>query len=332
MKKTKIVIFEVNKEEKNYLKSKLKNHKLVFLKSDLNEKNVHFYKDCEIIVIFVNSQINKYILDKMNNLKLIATRSTGFDQIDINECKQRKITVCNVPFYGMNTVAEFTFGLILALSRNIHKTIERTKSDNFNTNGLEGFDLKGKTIGVIGPGHIGKHVMRYAKAFEMKILTTSHHKDEHIEKEFSCKFVTLDKLLKNSDIITIHAPLNKETTHLINLKNINKIKRGAYLINTARGEIVETKALLYALDRNILAGAALDVLEGEEEMKEHTQGRINDLNNKILEENHRLLKKRHVIITPHIAFYTKEALKRIWDTTIDNINAFNKKRPINKVS
>ena len=328
----KIGIFEVNKEEEHYFKSKLKKYRLVFLKSDLNEKNVHLYKDCEIIVIFVNSQINKYILEKMGNLKLIITRSTGFNQIDINECKQRKITVCNVPFYGMNTVAEFTFGLILALSRNIHKAIERTKNDDFKTPGLEGFDLKGKTIGVIGPGHIGQHVMRYAKAFEMKILACANNKNKRIEKEFSCKFVTLDNLLKNSDIITIHLPLSKETTHLINSKNINKIKSGAYLINTARGEIVETKALLYALDKNILAGAALDVLEGEEEMKEHTQRRIDDLNNKILKENHRLLKKRNVIITPHIGFYTKEALKRILDTSIDNINSFNKRKPINAVN
>ena len=229
-----------------------------------------------------------------------------------------------MPFYGENTVAEHTIGLILSLSKKIPQSVSRAKEDNFNIRGLEGFDVKNKTLGVIGAGHIGQHVIKIAKAMDMKIIVYTKTQDKKLSKKLGFSYVSLDNLLKKSDVITIHCPLNKGTRHMINMNNIKKIKRGAYLVNTARGEIIDTKALIYALDTNILKGAALDVLEGEEDLKEEREflrGRLHMENMKIFLRNHLLLKDKDVIITPHIAFYTREALQRILDTTINNIKS-----------
>ena len=320
----KIAFFEIEKWEEDYIKNKLKNHKLIFLYDELNERNVNKIKDCEAICVFIYSKISRNILDNLPNLKVICTMSTGFDHIDLADCRKRNIKVYNVPYYGENTVAEHTFALILALSRKIVDSVGRVKKDDFNLKGLRGFDLKAKTIGVIGPGHIGQHVIRMANGFEMKVIACAHKKEPKIAKELGFKYVSLEYLLKNSDIITIHCPLNKETTHLINMKNIKLIKKGSYLINTARGGIVETKALVYALNNHILSGAGLDVLEGECYIKEEKQllnkKFIQEYDLKTFIENHILLKEKNVIVTPHNAFNSNEALLRIVDTTIENIN------------
>ena len=266
---------------------------------------------------------------------MIATMSTGFDHIDLEECKKRNIKVSNVPFYGENTVAEHTMGLILALTKKIHKAIEKTKNDDFSPKGLMGTDLDGKILGIIGPGHIGQHVIKMARAFDMKVIAYSPHKEKGIEKKLEFKYVPLNYLLKHSDIVTIHAPYNKSTHHLINMDNIKLFKNGSYLINTARGQIVDTNAILYGLNKKILAGVALDVLEGECDIQEekqiiHKEFQITcDL--KTLIKNHILIKNKNVIVTPHTAFYTKEALERILDTTIKNIKSFINGKHINKL-
>ncbi len=338
----KIVFLDVEKEislikdKESYIKNKLKNHEILFFNGELTKNNTNKIKDYEVICTFIYLKINKDILDKLPKLKLICTMGTGFDNIDIDECKKRKITVCNVPYYGENTVAEHTFALILALSRNLIKSVERVKNNNFNLNGLTGFDLKNKTLGVIGPGHIGQHVIKIANAFEMKIISHANTQDNNLAKKLNFKFVSLNELLKNSDIITIHCPLNKNTKHLINMNNIKLIKKGSYLINTARGEIVDTKALIYALDNKILAGAGLDVLEEQVLLKEgkkliHTN-LIKQSDWKIFKEDKLLLKEKNVIITPHNAFNSQEAILRIINTTIENINGFTHKKKINKVN
>ncbi|MBS3152158.1 hydroxyacid dehydrogenase [Candidatus Woesearchaeota archaeon] len=331
----KIAFFEIEKWEEEYIKDKLKKHKLLFFNNELTNRNINKIKDCDTVCIFIYSKINKEILDNLPNLKLICTMSTGFDHIDLNECKKRNIIVSNVPYYGENTVAEHTFALILALSRKLIDSVERVKQNNFNIKGLRGFDVKGKTLGIIGPGHIGQHVIRMAKGFEMKIIAYAKIKDSELARKFSFRYVSLENLLKNSDIISLHCPLNKETEHMISMKNIKLIKKGAYLINTARGGIVETKALVYALDHGILAGAGLDVLEGECYIKEEKQllhkKFIKECDWKLFLENHLLLQEKNVIVTPHNAFNSKEALLRIIDTTIENINNFINKKRINVV-
>lgn len=324
----KIGFFEVEDWEEEYLKSNLKNHNLVFFKDVLDEKNVDSVKDVDVVSVFIYSNVNKKILGKFKKLKAVVTRSTGFDHIDIKECRKNNVPVLNVPFYGENTVAEHTFALILSLSRNIHKSYERTVRGNFSLEGLRGFDLKGRTIGIVGLGHIGKHVARIAKGFYMNILVYDSYRDKKAEKKFDLKYVSLENLLKNSDVISLHCPYNKKTHHLINSKNIKLIKKGAYIINTARGGLIETKALVKSLAKGDLGGVGLDVLEEESLIKEEIQLLSKNFpkeNLQNLVENHLLLTFDNVIITPHNAFNSKEALQRILDVTIENISCITEK-------
>tara|TARA_Y100000310_G_scaffold341089_1_gene439072 strand:- start:12709 stop:13728 length:1020 start_codon:yes stop_codon:yes gene_type:complete len=332
---SKIAFFEVEEWEKPYLKEKLKGYNILFFNDTINKVNIDKFKDVDIISVFIYSKLDKVLINKFNNLKLIATRSTGFDHIDIQKCMENKVIVCNVPTYGENTVAEHTFALILNLTRKIHKAWERTRRLDFSQEGLRGIDLRGKTLGVIGVGSIGKHVIRMAKGFEMDVIAYDVFKVKGLERKFGFKYVSFDNLLKNSDIISLHCPYNKKTHHLINKNNIGKIKKGALLINTARGGLIETDALVKALDNGGLSGAGLDVLEGECFVKEDTQVMSKQFPKKcdmrIILEDHILAKMDNVIITPHNAFNSVEALQRILDTTVDNVKGFLKKKVVNKV-
>lgn len=331
----KIVFYEINDWEKEFLEKKLKGHNLVFSKDELTNKNLELSKDAGIISVFIYSRLNKEVFSKLKKLRAIVTRSTGFDHIDIKEAKKRKIKVLNVPSYGENTVAEHTFALILALSRKIHKSYERTVRGDFSIENLQGFDLKKKTIGIIGMGNIGKHVARIAKGFEMNVLSYSIDKDHKLAKKLGFKFVKLNELLKNSDIITLHCPYNKSTHHMINKNTINRMKDEALIINTARGSIIDTTALVKALIKGKLSGAALDVLEEESIIKEEAQLLSKNFSKENLKnalENHILLTLDNVIITPHNAFNSKEALQRILDTSLQNIiDVINKKKTNNIV-
>lgn len=331
----KIAFFEIKDWEKEYLSEKLKGNDLNFFSDKLTLENIESVKDCEIISPFIYSQINKDILGKIPSLKFISTRSTGFDHINIADAKEKNISISNVPFYGENTVAEHTFALILTLSRKIFKSVDRFKRGDFSLDGLVGFDLKGKTLGIVGMGHIGQRVAKIALGFEMNVLAYDINQDKKLAKTLGFKYATLEDLLKNSDIITLHSPYNENTKHLINSERIKLIKRGAYLINTARGGLIETSALIQALNDGTLAGAGLDVLEEECFIKEEAEllsGEfLKTCNVQTALENHMLLLKENVVITPHNAFNSKEALERILDATIENINAFIKKKPINLV-
>ena len=331
----KIAFFEIKAWEKDYIKKNLRKHELLFFEGTLTSKNISEISDVNIISVFIYSKLYKKLLAKLPELKMIATRSTGFDHIDIDFCKNKKITVCNVPFYGENTVAEHTFALILSLSRNIHKSYVRTLRDDFSIDGLTGFDLKGKTIGIIGGGHIGMHVARMAKGFEMDVLVFDLSRNAKLAKKIGFRYVSFEFLLKKSDIITIHVPYNAYTHHLLNKRNVMKIKKGAILINTARGAIVDTNALFYALDNNILGGAGLDVIEGEELVKEekqllHETGNTNKWRQIV--RDHKIFRMDNVVFTPHNAFNSKEALIRILDTSIENISYFSKNKIKNKVN
>jgi D-lactate dehydrogenase len=318
----KIVFFEIKGWEKKLLKKKLAGHDIRFCKEPLSMENVSEAEDCEVVSVFIYSKMDCRMLSALPKLKLIATRSTGFDHIDVRECDRKDVTVCNVPFYGENTVAEHTFALILSLSRNLRKAYMKTLQRDFSIDGLIGFDLKDKTIGVVGAGKIGLHVIRIAKGFGMNVIAYDPNQDHFLSEVLGFKYAPLDELLEKSDIISLHVPYNKFTHHLINRENIGKIKKGALLINTARGGIIETEALIEALDKKILAGAGLDVLEGEELIKEEKQLLYDPKKVEALGELIRdniLLSKESVVYTPHIAFYSQEALERILDRTTQNI-------------
>jgi len=331
----KIAFFEIEDWEKDYLKKKLKKHKFIFINDKLNSENVKLVSDYDIISVFVYSKLDKNLLNKFTKLKAIVTRSTGFDHIDMDYCRKNKISVFNVPSYGENTVSEHTFALILALTRKIHKSYERTIRGNFSLEGLRGFDLKGKTIGIVGVGKIGKNVARIAKGFQMNILAYDPIIDKRIEEEIGLKFVSLNYLLKNSDIVTFHCLYNKKTHHILNKKNIGMLKKNSIIINTARGGIIDTEAIVKALTDRKIAGVGLDVLEEESMIREErqllsTHFQKEDL--KKLIENHILLTFDNVLITPHNAFNSIEALEKIMDVTVNNINdIINKEKSLNIV-
>jgi D-lactate dehydrogenase len=275
----------------------------------------------DIAAVFMDSPVDASVITALPELKFITTASTGYDHIDLAAAAARGIPVSSVPAYGENTVAEFAFALILALSRKIIEASNRVRVEGkFNTEGLCGFDLAGKTIGVLGTGHIGKHAVRMAKGFGMKIVAYDVYHDDAFAKEMEFQYLLLEDVLAQSDVITIHAPYLPSTHHLINTGNVGKIKKGAILINTARGAIVETAALVAALTDGTLAGAGIDVLEEEAVMK---QGDMSI--------DAQLIAMPNVIVTPHNAFNTHEAFIRILDTTIDNIVAFAGGTPINVV-
>lgn len=290
-----------------------------------------------ILSLFVNSRADKKIIEVMPRLKFIATRSTGFDHIDTKFAAEKGIPVSNVPVYGENTVAEHTFALILSLSRNLRKAYLRTVQNNFSLEGLMGFDLKGKTLGVIGTGHIGLHVIQMALGFGMNVIAFDVKK-QTLRPDLKFEYVSFEDLLKRSDIISLHAPYLPSTRHLINKKNIGLIKKGAVLVNTARGGLIETDALVEALDKEILSGAGLDVLEDEEyvlEEKRLLAGSENEEHWRRLQttlKNHVLLHRENVIYTPHMAFYSYEAVQRILETTCENIRAFLNGNVQNKVN
>ena len=335
----KISFFGSDKGEQDYFLKSLNGFEAAFFEEKLDEDNVSLAKDADAICVFVGSTVNKNVIDALPNLKFVATRSTGFDHIDVAYCHTKGIQVSSVPSYGSHTVAEFAFGLILNLSRNIIKANNYIKgSSDFNYNsGMEGFDLAGKTLGVVGTGKIGKNVVKIAKGFGMNVVAYDLYPDENFAKENSFIYKSLNEVLALSDIVTLHAPYTKENHHLINKENISSFKKGAYLINTARGELVDTNALIFGLKEGIIVGIGLDVLEGEKELKEEVDilasaeksERIQDF--KTLLEDRVLIEMPNVIITPHIAFYSKEAETEIRNTTIENVKGFIAGSPINLV-
>ncbi len=331
-----IAFIELEPWEKKYVQKLLTTHQLIFLDQPLSDKNIAKVKDADMLAIFIYSTITKDVLDKLPKVKLITTMSTGFDHIDLDACAARGVTVCTVPAYGDNTVAEHTFALILAVTRKIVESVERTRKGNFELNGLMGIDLKGKTLGVVGTGKIGKNVVRIGcEGFGMKVIAYDAFPNNKWAKECGITYVPFEQLLSESDIITFHVPLMKETTHMLNTKNLNRVKKGAILINTARGAIIETHAIVEGIKKGIFSGVGLDVLEEECAIKEEkeilTDAFKGKCDLKTLLEEHVLLEQPTVYITPHSAFYSKEALQRIMDTTVNNINAFLAGLPVNIV-
>jgi D-lactate dehydrogenase len=331
-----IVFFETTSSEEKYLKKRLgKKYKLLFYREPLQKVPVKFYSSASIISVFIYSQVTKSIIGQMKKLKLVAARSTGYNHIDIREARKKGIAVVNVPYYGENTVAEHTFALILSLSRNIHKAYVRTMRNDFSLHGLQGFDLKGKTLGVIGAGSIGLHVIKMAKGFGMKVNTFDPRQNHILSEALDFSYISLEELLSSSDIITLHCPSNELTRGMINMNNIRLVKRGALFINTARGDLIETRALHHALLEGIFGGAGLDVFEGEELVNDENQMLTRNVPLEKLQallQKNILLKMENVIITPHMGFDSVEAVERILETTAENIERFDKGIPIHRIT
>lgn len=293
-------------------------------------------QDTSILCVNHTSVVNKEFIDSLPGLKMIATRSTGFNHIDLDATREKGIVVTNVPTYGENTVAEFAFSILLALSRKIKPSIESVDTGQVDYNTLRGFDLAGKTIGVIGTGRIGAHVIKIAKGFEMNVLGFDPYPNEDLRQKYEFEYVDFDTLLSNSDVVTLHAPSTKENIHLINKDTLAKMKNTAVLVNTARGDLVETTDLIDALKDGQIAGVALDVMEGEnlldfdEEAKLiHSQAKTHELQ---LAIEHEILEKMpNVVLTPHNAFNTDGALARIRQASLENIKAFADGEPKNVV-
>ena len=311
----KIAFFEVPKSRQSFLGESFNNEDVSFYEEKLNESNVNLVKDADIVSVFVDSDLNRNVIDKIPNLKFIATQSTGFNHIDCKYASTKGVKVSNVPAYGSHTVAEFTFGLILNLSRNISNAntyLRETLNYNYLP-WMEGFNLEGKTLGIIGTGKIGKNIVKIAKGFGMNVIAYDLFPDLNFAKENDYIYKNFTEVITQADILTLHAPYTKENYHLINKENIIMMKKGVYLINTARGELVDTEALVWGLEKRIIAGAGLDVLEGGKQLQ-------NTGNTVVL--NHKLMKMPNVIVSPHMAFYTREAIISIMQTTVENIKGF----------
>jgi len=331
----KIYFFESEKWEEQIIKKAFPD--AILISEPLTNQNCHLFPDAEIISVFICSILNNEIIQKLPNLKCIATRSTGYDHIDIASCKARNITVCNVPEYGSVTVAEYTFALLLSLTRKIYQSVNQAKTFHFDHNQLCGIDLFQKRIGIIGLGKIGSHVLRISRGFGMKALVYTRTKDPVLEANLKFRYTdTLQELLEQSDIISLHLPYCEATKHTINKENIKYIKKGAYIVNTARGGLIETEALIMALEQNILAGVGLDVLEGEialtEEVEVLTEKYKQNTDWKTLVLDYILINHPKVLITPHNAFNSNEALMRIENTNIDTINQFIIGKKINNIA
>jgi D-lactate dehydrogenase len=323
----KIAFFGVKEEEKEFIQSNLQGEEIYLSDKALDGEHLPSESDFDIISVFIDSKVTKDVLNYFPNLKMVNTRSTGFDHIDLKACKEKNIIVTYVPGYGDNTVAEYAFGLLLNLTRKIYWAIDQIKeAENFSLEGLQGIDLKGKILGVVGTGRIGKEAIKIGNGFGMIIYAYDPYPDYNFALAYNVKYVSLEELLKNADCITIHCPLNSNTKNLINTGNISLLKENVYLINTARGGIVETKAIIKGLESGKLAGVALDVLEEETETKDEVEFLMKDSQKadelKTILENHILMKHPKVLISPHNAFNSKEALLRILKTSIDTIQSF----------
>ncbi len=323
--------------EKDYITDKLSNEELdvAFAKS-LEEVPEDVLGTIEVLSVFVSHKCGREEMEKLPSLKLIAARSTGFDYVDVGLARERGIEVAYVPSYGENTVAEFAFALLLSLSRKIpeaHKQV--TETGSFVQGALRGFDLVGKTIGVVGTGRIGSNSIRIAKGLGMNVVAYDPFPKQGLDAELGFRYTEFEELLSLSDVITLHAMLADSTRHMINEQSIYHIKRGAVLINTARGGLVQTSALVKALEEGIVSGAGLDVLEEEGDMSDEMKlvsdphPKLDELQNILA--NHYLINHPRVIVTPHIAFNTNEAVQRILDTTIENILAFSQGNIKNRV-
>jgi len=331
----KIAIFETEPREAAEFDELGHGNDLTLSEHPLRADNAGQYADAEIISTFIYSRLDREVLAHLPRLKLIATRSTGFDHIDMAWCAEHGIKVANVPTYGESTVAEHVFALLLTISHRLREAMERARSGRFSPQGLEGFDLQGKTIGVIGTGNIGRHVIRIARGFGMDVVAFDIRPDEALTADAGVRYASMDDLLSASDVITLHVPALPQTEHLLDARAFARMKQSVVVINTARGSVIDSRALIEALRSGKVAAAGLDVLSDEPLIREEAElissiyENLHDIRG--LVADHILLTMPNVVVTPHSAFNTREAIRRITATTVANIIAFLDRRPVNLV-
>ena len=271
--------------------------------------------DCDVISVFASSEVTSEVLEKVEP-EAVFTRSTGFDHIDTDKAEKMGIEVYNVPHYGSSTVAEHAFGLLLSLSKKIPRAVKRTKHD-FSHKGLTGFELAGKKFGVIGTGEIGQKAIRMAKGFDMDVIAYDPYGNDKLEEELGFMYVSMEDLLKKSDVISLHCPLTDDNYHMLSGDEFEQME-DTVLINTARGSLIDSNALLEALENGNVRSAGLDVLETEDEMRNMEDYDGSEFHGD-LESDHKLIERDDVLVTPHDAFNTEEAKQRILETTLRNI-------------
>lgn len=284
----------------------------------LNKDSVMLASGKDVVCTFVNDKVDKEVVEKLYELgvKMIALRCAGFDSVDVKACHE-KICVVRVPAYSPEAVAEHAIALLMTSIRRIHKAYNRTRDFNFSLNDLVGFNLHGKTVGVVGTGKIGKAFIKICNGFGMKVLAYDMYPAEGID----CEYVSMEELLEKSDVISLHCPLTEENRHMINKETIAKMKKGVIILNTSRGGLIDANALLEGIKSRHIGGACIDVYEEEGDLF------FNDKSGHILDDDimARLLSMPNVIVTSHQAFLTEEALENIASTTINNIDLYFKK-------
>jgi D-lactate dehydrogenase len=290
-----------------------------YFSNRLNADTVFQAAGHNVVCAFVNDDLSKEVIPGLieSGVRLIALRAAGYNNVDL-EAVYKKIHVVRVPAYSPYAVAEHAVALMMSLNRKIHRAYYRTRDNNFNINGFLGFDMFGKTAGIIGAGKIGKILAKILRGFGMEVLVFDNNRDNEFESSSGCKYVEIDELYEKSDIISLHCPLTKETHHLINKVSIDKMKNGVMIINTGRGQLIDTKELIEALKDRKVGSAGLDVYEEESDYF------FEDFSNSIISDDvlSRILSFPNVIVTSHQAFFTKEALHNIAGTTLKNIKDY----------
>ena len=332
MEKTRIIFFDIKDYDREFFEKygKNYNYEMSFFKSRLSLENVHLTKGYDVVCAFTNDDIGKETIDAMaeNGVRLLAMRCAGFNNVSLKDIHNR-FKVVRVPAYSPHAIAEYTVGLILAVNRKINKAYVRTREGNFSINGLMGVDLYGKTAGIIGTGKIGQILIKILKGFDMKVIAYDLFPNQKIAEELGFEYVSLDELYANSDIISLNCPLTKDTQYMINRRAMLKMKDGVILVNTGRGQLIDSADLVEALKDKKVGAVALDVYEEEEDYF------FEDKSTQVIEDDilGRLLSFYNVLITSHQAYFTKEAVEAITVTTLNNIKDFVEgKSLVNEVS
>ena len=321
MEKTRIIFFDIKDYDREFFEKygKNYNYEMSFFKSRLSLENVHLTKGYDVVCAFTNDDIGKETIDAMaeNGVRLLAMRCAGFNNVSLKDIHNR-FKVVRVPAYSPHAIAEYTVGLILAVNRKINKAYVRTREGNFSINGLMGVDLYGKTAGIIGTGKIGQILIKILKGFDMKVIAYDLFPNQKVADELGFEYVSLDELYANSDIISLNCPLTKDTQYMINRRSMLKMKDGVILVNTGRGQLIDSADLVEALKDKKVGAVALDVYEEEEDYF------FEDKSTQVIEDDilGRLLSFYNVLITSHQAYFTQEAVDAITLTTLNNIKDF----------